>query len=86
MPLNRNSADYFITAHGLEFVHAAKMYGLDYVRADDRVTFRQTFAESVRSRRSTIIEVRTDALQDLQRRKAIMAAVHTDLQHLKSAN
>ena len=79
-------SDFFITAHGLDFVHAAKMYGLDYVRADDRGAFRQAFAESIRSRRSTIIEVRTDALQDLQRRKAIMAAVHTDLQHLKSAN
>ena len=72
-------SDFFITAHGLDFSHAAKLYGLDYALADDRATFRAAFAESVGSCRSTIIEVRTDARLDLQRRHEVMAAVRESL-------
>ena len=72
-------SDYFITAHGLEFAHAARMYGLDYVRADDRSSFRQAFVSSVGGGKSTLIEVRTDAIADLKRRDEIMAAVHDRL-------
>ena len=72
-------SDFFITAHGLDFAHAARMYGLEFVRADDRSSFRQAFADSVGSRTSTLIEVRTDAIADLKRREAIMAAVHRQL-------
>ena len=61
-------SDYFITAHGLDFAQAAKLYGLDYVRADDRRSFRRAFSQSVGGRQSTLIEVRTDALADLKRR------------------
>ena len=74
-------SDYFITAHGLDFSHAAKLYGLEYVRADCRDAFRQAFAESVASRESMIIEVKTDAQADLKRRAEIMAAVHAQLKH-----
>ena len=75
-------SDYFITAHGLDFSHAAKLYGLEYVRADCRAVFRQAFAESVTNRQATIIEVKTDALADLKRRQEIMAAVHATLETL----
>ena len=75
-------SDYFITAHGLDFSHAAKLYGLEYVRADCREVFRQAFAESVAKRQSTIIEVATDAQTDLKRRQEIMAAVHAQLKTL----
>ena len=73
-------SDYFITAHGLDFAQAAKLYGLRHVRADDRDSFRRAFSESVGSGESTIIEVRTDARADLRRRTEIMAAVQTRLQ------
>ena len=76
-------SDYFITAHGLDFSHAAKLYGLGYVRADSREVFRQAFAESVANRQSTIIEVRTDAQADLKRRQEIMAAVHAQLENIE---
>ena len=66
--------EYFLTPHGLDFSHAAALYGLRYVRADDRDSFRAAFAESVRGGESTLIEVRTDALRDLQRREEIMRA------------
>ena len=77
-------SDYFITAHGLDFSHAAKLYGLEYVRADCREVFRQAFAESVANRQSAIIEVKTDAQTDLKRRAEIMAAVHAQLKTLSS--
>lgn len=74
--------DYFITAHGLDFSHSARLYGLDYVRADTRDEFRQAFRESVTNRHSTIIEVRTDAQADLKRRNEIVSAVHARLKEL----
>ena len=52
----------------------------DYVRADDRASFRKAFSESVGGKESsTLIEVRTDAIADLKRRNEIMAAVHERL-------
>jgi len=75
--------DLFVMPHGLEFEHAARMYGLEYVRADDRDRFRQAFSESVNSRLSRIIEVRTDSKYDLQRRQTIMDAVKQQISKLK---
>lgn len=75
--------DYFITAHGLDYSHSAKLYGLDYIRADTRDAFRQAFTESVTNRTSTIIEVCTDAQADLKRRNEIVSTVHARLKELK---
>ena len=66
-------SEYFITPHGLDFSHAAALHGLDYIRADDRETFREAFQRSVGGAGSTLIEVRSDALADLKRRDEIMA-------------
>ena len=71
--------EFFLTPHGLDFSHAAALYGLRYVRADDRDSFRAAFAESVRGGESAIIEVRTDSRADLQRREDIMRAISTPL-------
>ena len=68
-------SDYFITGHGLDFAHAAALYGLDYVRAADRESFRAEFSRAVHGSDATIIEVRTDAVADLQRRADIIAKV-----------
>ena len=77
-------SDYFITAHGLEFAHAAALHNLNYIRADDRASFRRAFSESVGRTASTLIEVRTDAATDLKRRNAIMATVHQKLKTLNN--
>lgn len=74
--------DLFVMPHGLEFEHAAKMYGLEYVRADDRDSFRQAFSESVNNRLSRVIEVRTDVHHDLKRRQEIMDAVQQRIAEL----
>lgn len=67
--------DYFVTPHGLDFSHAAKLYGLDYAHVTQREDFRAAFTESVMNRHSTIIEVQTDAQHDLERRAEIVEAV-----------
>jgi 2-succinyl-5-enolpyruvyl-6-hydroxy-3-cyclohexene-1-carboxylate synthase len=74
--------DYFVTAHGLDYSHSAKLYGLEYIRAGNRDEFRQAFTESVTNRTSMIIEVRTDAQEDLKRRNDIVSAVHERLKQL----
>ena len=78
-------SDYFITPHGLDFAHAAALYGLDYIRADDRDTFRHAFSASVGGQRSTLIEVRTDAVADLRRRDEVMAKVQQAINNLGNA-
>jgi 2-succinyl-5-enolpyruvyl-6-hydroxy-3-cyclohexene-1-carboxylate synthase len=76
--------DLFVTPHGLDYEHAARLYGLEFVRidghADDaRARFREAFSTHVGAESSTIIEVQTDAKRDLARRDEIVAAVHTAL-------
>ena len=78
-------SDYFITAHGLDFSQAARLYGLAYRRADDRLAFRSAFAEAVGGRGSTLIEVRTDALNDLRRREEIMATIRAEVEKMDSS-
>lgn len=68
-------SDYIKTPHGLDFGHAAAMYGLEYIRVEDRKSFREVFKRSVGGALSTLIEVRTDAVVDLERRAEIMARV-----------
>jgi len=79
-------SDYFITAHGLDFSHAAQLYGLAYRRADDRLAFRGAFSEAVAGRGSTLIEVRTDALNDLRRREGIMATIRAEVEKMDSSD
>ena len=81
--------EYFITPHGLDFSHTAKLYGLDYIQIDARegqrearTAFREAFSEVVGSAKSTIIEVRTDGKFDDARRREIISAVHRQLEAL----
>ncbi|MCY4537153.1 MAG: 2-succinyl-5-enolpyruvyl-6-hydroxy-3-cyclohexene-1-carboxylic-acid synthase [Chloroflexi bacterium] len=78
-------SDYYVTAHGLDFSHAARLYGLDYQRADDRPAFRAAFSAAVAGRGSTLIEVRTDALNDLRRREQIMATIRAEVEQLDAS-
>lgn len=73
---------YFVTPHSLDFCHAARLYGLDYIRADTRAGFRAAFSASVGSGKSTVIEVRTDAQADLTRRNAIVQQVEKRIKDL----
>ncbi len=71
--------DLFTMPHGLQFEHAARLYGLDFVSTDNRAEFRLLLRESIGSGKPRIIEVRTDIQQDEQRRREVIAAVKTAL-------
>ena len=66
----------FITPHGLNFEPAARLYGLDYVRADDQETFYQAFTTSMSDTTPRLIEVRTDGRVDHQRRQEVVKFIN----------
>ena len=71
--------DLFIMPHGLQFEHAAKLYGLDFVSTERRAKFRLLLTESVGRGIPRIIEVRTDIQHDEMRRKQVIQAVKEKL-------
>ncbi|MCY3719010.1 MAG: 2-succinyl-5-enolpyruvyl-6-hydroxy-3-cyclohexene-1-carboxylic-acid synthase [Anaerolineaceae bacterium] len=76
--------DLFLTPHGLEFSHAARLYGIGHIVADSRKVFQTALTESIGSGKSTIIEVPTDSLEDLRQRDRLMEAVGVDLDRLQA--
>jgi 2-succinyl-5-enolpyruvyl-6-hydroxy-3-cyclohexene-1-carboxylate synthase len=72
--------DLFIMPHGLQFEHAAKLYGLNYAQTSDRAIFRQMVSDKIGSGTPSIIEVRTDYKHDEQRRREVIAAVKQAVQ------
>ena len=73
LPAASQGADFvehIATPHGLDFAHAASLYGLAYERAADVDTFRAALHRAVTADHSTIICVRTEreANVDLHRR------------------
>ena len=63
---------YFGTPHGLEFSHAAAMFGIDYYHPLDRVEFNENYIQALQNAHSAIIEVTTDRTENWQ--------FHQDLQ------
>ncbi len=79
LPINQYEPEfsqYFLTPHGLEYEHAARMYGLEFVRVSTRAEFRQAFTASISAHSATIIEYRSDAREDNVRRARVIR--HTE--------
>lgn len=72
--------DAFLTPHHLDFEPAAQMYGLNFVRIHGETSFKEAFTESISSSRSTIIEVRTDARNDLKHRQIFIEKIQQHMQ------
>ena len=72
--------DWFVMPHGLQFQHAAALYGLEYVHAEDEPVLRDALAFSINERSPLLIEVKTDAAHDDARRKQIQQMVTASLQ------
>ncbi len=66
--------DLFLTPHGLDFEHAARLYGLDFVRVTDREAFRAVFSRPYSV--SRIIEVVTDGREDYKHHQEIVKIVN----------
>ncbi len=67
--------ELFLTPHGLDFAHAARLYGFDHVRVEDGAAFRRHFASALAQPGRRIIEVVTDSARDHERRRDVMNEV-----------
>ena len=67
--------DLFGTPHGLDFRHAANLYGLDYCEAQDSPAFRTALEKSLRNQGVTMIAVHTDRNANARLHRDIWQAV-----------
>lgn len=65
--------ELFVTRHGLDFAHAANLYGLPYtcIENANRAAFREAFLQSWQHDHPCIIEFQSDSRQDMERRQAL---------------
>jgi 2-succinyl-5-enolpyruvyl-6-hydroxy-3-cyclohexene-1-carboxylate synthase len=66
-------SEFFKTPHGLDFQHAADLYGLEFSRAASRGEFCALFEASVASEGTQVIEVPFDARASHRTREALTA-------------
>jgi 2-succinyl-5-enolpyruvyl-6-hydroxy-3-cyclohexene-1-carboxylate synthase len=71
---------YFGTPHGLDFSHAAAMFGIDYYHPIDRDEFIHTYTQALENHRSAIIEVRTDRVENWQFHQDLQVYIQQELQ------
>jgi 2-succinyl-5-enolpyruvyl-6-hydroxy-3-cyclohexene-1-carboxylate synthase len=63
------------TPHGLDFAHAAALYGLAWERAQDVDSFRAALGRGLQSERSTIVCVRTDREENVSLHRRVWESV-----------
>jgi 2-succinyl-5-enolpyruvyl-6-hydroxy-3-cyclohexene-1-carboxylate synthase len=63
------------TPHGLDFSHAAALYGLGWERAQDVEAFRAALGRALASDRSTIVCVRTDRGENVELHRRVWESV-----------
>ena len=77
LPVEREGADFerhVATPHGLDFAHAAALYGLRHERVDTPPSFRAALDEALGAG-SAIIEVRTDRAANVELHRSVWQAV-----------
>lgn len=65
----------FNMPHGLQYKHAAKLYGLSYAHIRSLDSLEQKISESVSTDGSMIIEIESDGAESHTTREAIQEAV-----------
>ena len=63
------------TPHGLDFSHAADLYGIDHELPQSMDALRDALQRGIQSKRSTLIEVRTDRGANVELHRTVNAAV-----------
>jgi 2-succinyl-5-enolpyruvyl-6-hydroxy-3-cyclohexene-1-carboxylate synthase len=66
--------EHVATPHGLEFAHAAALYGLGYERAESAAELRAMLRRSLAGTGTNVIEVRTDRRQNLALHRRVAEA------------
>lgn len=72
--------DFFETPHELNFLHAAKMFGLAYLQADSCDSFVEGYRSAVDSGRSSVIEVFSECTQNRETHKYLQENINETLQ------
>jgi len=74
--------ELFITPHGLDFAHAAAMFGLNYARADSVSSMREALIAARQSVEPLLIEVRTAGDMDSAHHQQLTSRVLARLRRL----
>jgi 2-succinyl-5-enolpyruvyl-6-hydroxy-3-cyclohexene-1-carboxylate synthase len=67
--------EHVATPHGLDFAHAAALYGCSFERSTSLGQLRDALVRSLNSASTAIIEVRTDRAENLELHRRVAAAV-----------
>jgi 2-succinyl-5-enolpyruvyl-6-hydroxy-3-cyclohexene-1-carboxylate synthase len=67
--------DHVATPHGLDFAHAAALYGCGWERAADAEGLRDALRRALAAERTTIVCVRTDRAENLELHRRVWEAV-----------
>jgi 2-succinyl-5-enolpyruvyl-6-hydroxy-3-cyclohexene-1-carboxylate synthase len=67
--------EHVATPHGLDFAHAATLYGADHVCVTSEGQFRQALLAAVRGQTTTIIEIKTNREANLTLHRRLASAV-----------
>lgn len=67
--------EHIATPHGLDFAHAAALYGCDYERAATVESFRAALASALAADRTTIVCVRTDRAENVELHRRVWESV-----------
>jgi 2-succinyl-5-enolpyruvyl-6-hydroxy-3-cyclohexene-1-carboxylate synthase len=73
---------YFRTEHGLDFQHAVRMYGGRFAAVQTWEEFRQRLSESLAESGLNVIEVRTDAKENVRIHDEVLEQVRSELEGL----
>lgn len=67
--------EYFTVSHNLDFSHFVRAYGGNYKRRKNWNDFRSSFKNALRSKKFSVIEIRTNSGQSLKLRKKFWSEV-----------
>jgi 2-succinyl-5-enolpyruvyl-6-hydroxy-3-cyclohexene-1-carboxylate synthase len=76
--------EHVATPHGLDFAHAAALYGCDYTRPQTSADLRTAVETSIAGAGATIIEVRTDRVENLALHRRVAEAALAALGNLRN--
>jgi 2-succinyl-5-enolpyruvyl-6-hydroxy-3-cyclohexene-1-carboxylate synthase len=82
LPVSGEGADFeahVATPHGLDFAHAAALYGCGYERAHDLEGFRAALERALAAPETALVHVRTDRDENVALHRAVWAAVAEEL-------
>jgi 2-succinyl-5-enolpyruvyl-6-hydroxy-3-cyclohexene-1-carboxylate synthase len=78
LPAAREGAEFvehIATPHGLDFAHAAALYGVGYERAADVDGFRAALSRAVAAEHTTIVCVRTNREENVELHRRVWESV-----------